>query len=235
MTKTEILKSGRADTEVEALTREITEKIARLRAITIEPVDISYAPNISFEVRPSAEGDRLNVYRKDWGCIGVNYTHEGLIIDVCSESDLAPIHSIQINSDELENRDGGEAVAGPGVSSEQVLARIRNTLSSQRKILSKLPAVAPDDLLERLTPVDHPMGDNFQEAVGMLVRPYMAITREQYHAILMQLASSDVVEFDGIQMTFGSADGGYALMPLANRVPTDGLDVEKALAPVPGG
>lgn len=99
--------------EIAALTREITEKIARLRAIAIEPMDISYAPSISFEVRPSAEGDRLNVYRKDWGCTTVNYTQEGLILDVCSESDLAPIHTASIGSDELESPEAEAALAAP--------------------------------------------------------------------------------------------------------------------------
>ena len=58
---------------------------------------------------------------------------------------------------------------------------------------------------------------NFKQAVAMLKRPYIAITTEQYTQIaeLASNADTDVVLYHGRQMTFGEADGGYALMPLA--------------------
>ena len=221
---------GLKNTEIARLKQEITEKIAHLREIADEPVDIPYGLFVSFEVRPIAEGDRLNVYRDAWGCTSVNYTGEGLILDVCSEFELNPIHTASIFAEDLEDPDAFEASQATGIGGGE-----QGASTSQRELLSRLPAVAPGDLLERLTPVDASLGVDFHKIVTHLCRPYMAISTEQFNAILLFCPNSDVVEFDGIQMTFGSADGGYALMALSNRIPAEGLDAENAKVPAPGG
>lgn len=91
-----------AETEIEALQTRITSDIARLRKIALDPVDIVYDRNVSFEIRPVEEGSRLNVYRKDWGCTLVNYTDEGVIVDVTGEEGMSCHSSIALHSSELE-------------------------------------------------------------------------------------------------------------------------------------
>lgn len=61
---------------------------------------------------------------------------------------------------------------------------------------------------------------DFKKAVAMLKRPYQVITKQEYDAIvnLAVEAKTDIVLHNGQQKTFGEADGGYALMPLANPI-----------------
>ena len=111
-------------------TQKINEIIARvrsdvalLRQVAIEPVDIPYGEGVSFEIRPNDEGDRLNVYRKDWGTTCVNYTGEGLILDVYSEGAMDTLHTTSIESAELVDTDqesgGYGRVTGAGTGSNQ--------------------------------------------------------------------------------------------------------------------
>lgn len=74
---------------VEHLRLEIQRKLALLRELTKEPVSIRYGEHVDFEVRPAGEDDRLLVGRKDWGHTNVNYTHEGLVVDVWREIQAA--------------------------------------------------------------------------------------------------------------------------------------------------
>lgn len=87
------------------LIARIRSDVALLREMAIDPVDIPYGENISFEIRPKVEGDTLNVYRKDWGTTCVNYTGEGLILDVFSEGALDSLHTTSIESAELMDPD----------------------------------------------------------------------------------------------------------------------------------
>lgn len=92
-------------TKIEELRLQIERDIAYLRTVIEEPVDIRYGEFVSFEVRPDNDDDRLNVYRKDWGVTIVNYTHEGLILDVCCEEGLDSIHTACFMAEDLENDD----------------------------------------------------------------------------------------------------------------------------------
>ena len=92
--------------EVKTLSREIAEKIARLRVIAVDPVDIAYGEELSFEVRPNSDNDRLMVFHKDRGFTNVNYTHEGLILDVYPEGLLPEcVHTASIFYEDLVDRD----------------------------------------------------------------------------------------------------------------------------------
>lgn len=88
--------------ELQELIARVQRDVAQLRQIAIDPVDIAYGENISFEIRPASEGDRLNVYRKDWGTTCVNYTDEGLILDVFPEESMECLHTASIDSADLE-------------------------------------------------------------------------------------------------------------------------------------
>lgn len=103
---------------IEALKARIEADIAQLRTIADDPVDIAYGENISFEVRHISDSERLNVYRKGWGGTTVNYTHEGLILDVYAEESITSHHTVAIEAADLELEiDDDQEV---GASSEKV-------------------------------------------------------------------------------------------------------------------
>jgi hypothetical protein len=59
---------------------------------------------------------------------------------------------------------------------------------------------------------------DFRQAVAMLKRPYYRLDEAAYQAVTAIAGDSDIVLLDGKQMTFGDADGGKALMPLAKDI-----------------
>jgi hypothetical protein len=74
----------------------------------------------------------------------------------------------------------------------------------------------PRSLLQRLTPLEGKVfqGD-FKAIISRLRRPYYRLSEADFEAVKELAGSSDVLLFDGkTQVTFGEADGGWALMPL---------------------
>lgn len=59
---------------------------------------------------------------------------------------------------------------------------------------------------------------NFKAAVGLLFRPYIPVSREQHDEIaqITGAANTDFLRINGGDQlyTFGTADCGYALMPV---------------------
>lgn len=92
--------------ETAKLTADITAKIARLRAIAVGPVAISYSSDVSFEIRPESEGDGLSVYRKGQGVTVVKYSPKHLLIDVFTDSELKPLHLISVPTELLASNAG---------------------------------------------------------------------------------------------------------------------------------
>lgn len=96
------MSSANTQAYVELLKKRINRGIARLREIAVEPVDITFAENLSFEVRPKTYGDdRMYVFRKDWGGVSVNYTQEGVIVDLFPEDSLNFIGTLTAFKDDL--------------------------------------------------------------------------------------------------------------------------------------
>lgn len=89
-------------TKIEQLRDQIERDIAYLRTIIEEPVSIQYGEFVDFEVRPDNDDDRILVGREMWGFTTVNYTSEGLIIDVLAQDELDVIHTAAFPYDELE-------------------------------------------------------------------------------------------------------------------------------------
>jgi hypothetical protein len=82
--------------------------------------------------------------------------------------------------------------------------------------LNPMMLATPAKLLTRLTslPGKNFSGD-FKEMVSRLERPYYRLSEQDYEAVKAASGSSDVLLFDGkTQVTFGTADNGWALMPL---------------------
>lgn len=81
---------------------------------------------------------------------------------------------------------------------------------------------APRNLARRLStgPMKDLHGD-FQNVVRSLKRPYLKLSDAQLQAIQRIARESDTVLFDGkTLMTYGEADGGYALMPISQPANT---------------
>lgn len=72
-------------------------------------------------------------------------------------------------------------------------------------------------LLRAMQPVDGmALPCDFAQAMRMVCRPVVPITRAQYDAVLARgkREQCDVYAFKGGWVTYGTADGGYALWPL---------------------
>ena len=64
------------------LTQRVEDALAEIRSLATSPVEISYGDKANILVQPLSSGDRLDVCCSDWGHTTVNYSVEGLIVDV---------------------------------------------------------------------------------------------------------------------------------------------------------
>lgn len=71
-------------------------------------------------------------------------------------------------------------------------------------------------LIARLTPIPNvKMPESFSASVALVTRPYLKLSLDEMDLILKMKHKCDVYMMDGkVPVTFGNADGGYALMPL---------------------
>jgi hypothetical protein len=93
------------------------------------------------------------------------------------------------------------------------------TPGEQQRIYSKpdtLSLPEPRNLLARLAPLQGKhLPHSFGEAAQLLERPYYKLSLDTCAAIERLAGDSDVLLFDDeVQVTWGDADGGKALMPL---------------------
>lgn len=89
---------------VEALTKQIEANIALLRSATLEPVSIAVSDKTDIELHPGVD-ERVVVGRVGWGDTVVNYTSEGLILDVYPHAALEPVHTATISAEDLAGSD----------------------------------------------------------------------------------------------------------------------------------
>lgn len=89
--------------------------IAKLRAQISEPVTLRYAEHVEIEIRPQADDARVVVYAEGMGCTTVNYTSEGVILDVHPEDPTSPdsIHTAAIYREDLVDLDAEAAAESP--------------------------------------------------------------------------------------------------------------------------
>ena len=80
-------------------------------------------------------------------------------------------------------------------------------LNKPRRLAARITAI-PNKRL----PVD------FKAAVALLKRPYYRLDEAAYELVCRVAGYSDVLLFDGREVTHGNADGGRALMPLSREV-----------------
>jgi hypothetical protein len=82
--------------------QEIQEAIALLRMAEDEAFVIDISDRISIEIHPASHDDRVTVVHRAFGCTTVNYTYEGVIVDVYPEGSGELVHSIAIPAENLE-------------------------------------------------------------------------------------------------------------------------------------
>lgn len=71
-----------------------------------DPVQIRLSQHVDIELGSLADYDeRVWVGRRGWGGTCVNYTDEGLIVDVLPQDDIDAVHTLSIPRDELESDD----------------------------------------------------------------------------------------------------------------------------------
>lgn len=67
-------------------TQQLTALVAEARSNIDEPLAIKVAPDVYVEIRPLEDDCRVSVMKAGHGFTCVNYTHEGLIVDVFDEN-----------------------------------------------------------------------------------------------------------------------------------------------------
>ena len=92
---------------VEVLLNGVASGMTQRRAVIEQPVSLSYSENIYLEIAPASHDERINVCNHDLGWTTVNYTSEGLILDVFAndQSALSPVSSLQLMRDDLSASD----------------------------------------------------------------------------------------------------------------------------------
>lgn len=63
-----------------------------------------------------------------------------------------------------------------------------------------------------LNPLKGRLPKDFCKAIATLQRPYIPINKEEYKKVFA--VGNDYFKYENQVVTFGQADGGYALMPL---------------------
>lgn len=79
--------------QLQKILQEVREKIAFLRENLKEPAPIHYGSKVDIEIAPCLGDDRVIIRHTEFGCVCVNYTEEGLIIDVFRD-DEKPVSSV---------------------------------------------------------------------------------------------------------------------------------------------
>jgi hypothetical protein len=70
----------------------------------------------------------------------------------------------------------------------------------------------------KFTLTDDYMPSNFRDAIRLVTRPYIPISEKQVKVIESKTKDrGDIILYRGKRMTWGNADGGFALMPLISQ------------------
>lgn len=95
----------------EMLAREISDATGRLEAAIAEVRQLACVPvevkcgDVTLFIQPESHDRRIVVKYGDWGCTSVNYTSEGLVLDVYAgeSSDQDLVHTAAIPKEDLMN------------------------------------------------------------------------------------------------------------------------------------
>ena len=86
---------------IEQLKIAAARALAELRSAIIEPVEIPVTDNLTLEVRPPEDGDRVNVCHRQLGWVSVKYSAEGVVVDILPHEGIDPVESAAAAAFEL--------------------------------------------------------------------------------------------------------------------------------------
>lgn len=87
---------------IEQLRAEVEAGLAELLRRIDEPMSINYGDKVYLEVCPPKHyGERVNVCHRELGWTCINYTSEGLILDVFNQQDHESLQSYAFDRDDL--------------------------------------------------------------------------------------------------------------------------------------
>lgn len=161
--------------------------------------------------------DKLHIEVKGLGVVTLHHTDEGLIVDVFNNAMAENLISIAlVNSDffeqfadELQSKIEKFDPA-INIDAEECNKAYRENTSALQFIETYFQSNQFN--LSGLTPLKGQV-KNYCEQIAELTRPYVKITDEQYVELKGQPAEF-YINKAGMVFTFGTADGGYALMPI---------------------
>lgn len=86
---------------ISTLKARIEADLATLRALADEPVAIRYGEQISIEIRPKADDDRVSVLHSRLGFVATNYDVDALAVDV-GDNGGNILQSVVVAADDLD-------------------------------------------------------------------------------------------------------------------------------------
>lgn len=101
---------------VDELVEMANDLIAILRKRTDEPVVVKYSEDVTIEVRPADDDDRVLVSAKGRGDTVVNYQTDGLVVDVYAEEELGSLSSDWFDNADLTALEEGSSDVRASVS-----------------------------------------------------------------------------------------------------------------------
>lgn len=93
---------------VDELVEITNDLIATLRKRTGDPVVIKYSEDVTIEVRPEEDDNRVLVSCKGRGDTVVNYQSDGLVLDVYAEEEIGTLSSSWFDNADLTAFENGE-------------------------------------------------------------------------------------------------------------------------------
>lgn len=103
----------RQEREITDMKRQVNDLIGKLRTMSDEPFELSISEQVQVFLSPiNGGGDAVTVSRSGWGQTNVNYTHEGLILDVYAEDAPESLHTTSIYAEDLETLQADEMSDG---------------------------------------------------------------------------------------------------------------------------
>jgi hypothetical protein len=167
------------------------------------------------------ENSRIHIEVKGLGMVSINRTDEGVIVDVFDKSES----NDSLNSLAFEDSDFSEGFAND-LQREMEKYDPSIDLDAQECLEAYQNDLTPHQFIEyyfKLQPFELngliPLKGEckpFDKQVRDLKRPYIKISDEQQNQ-LMNGESSFYLTQGGRVVTFGAANGGYALMPLQDQ------------------
>lgn len=92
----------RRSDKVKSLTKIIQDSLDEIRSISENPIGLTLSKDVELIIPPKCVGS-VTIARHNWGQTNINYTHEGLILDVYAEDATESLHTTSIYSEDLEN------------------------------------------------------------------------------------------------------------------------------------